>query len=52
MNRYSDILTYGKTRVKLIGGGNEQEGTDYINACFVNSPFEKISELGMNITGD
>lgn len=52
MNRYSDILTYAKTRVKLINGANEEDGTDYINACYVNSPLEKISELGINITGD
>ena len=32
LDRYSDIMTYGHTRVKL----NGVPDTDYINACFVD----------------
>ena len=40
-NRYSDILTYNKSRVKLLRGQHQgQVDSDYINACYVNSPFE------------
>lgn len=41
-NRYSDILTYHKSRVKLQRGQdvNQIPESDYINACYVNSPFE------------
>jgi protein tyrosine phosphatase len=41
-NRYTDIIAYDKTRVKLVAGvganttGNP--GLEYINACYVNSP--------------
>jgi len=35
-NRYTDILTYANTRVELKGQNFE---TDYINACYVDSPF-------------
>lgn len=46
-NRYSDIITYSKTRVKLVNGVdlNDKPEGDYINACFVNSPFSS-SEKG------
>jgi protein tyrosine phosphatase len=41
-NRYSDILTYHKSRVTLQRGVQDSEfpEADYINACFVNSPFQ------------
>ena len=40
-NRYSDILTYHKSRVKLVRGlYHNDKASDYINACYVNSPFE------------
>ena len=40
-NRYSDILTYKKSRVKLVRGlYHNDKASDYINACYVNSPFE------------
>ena len=41
-NRYSDILTYKKNRVLLQKGVKESEfpEADYINACFINSPFQ------------
>ena len=32
LDRYSDIMTYGHSRVKL----NGVPDTDYINACFVD----------------
>jgi len=35
-NRYSDIITYQKTRVKLTPG--PLPASEYINACYVNSP--------------
>ena len=43
-NRYCDILTYGTTRVVLENGvGAVQDPVaDYINACYVNSPFPKV----------
>ena len=39
-NRYTDILTYGKTRVTLKHGVDKSNNkvADYINACYVNSP--------------
>ena len=41
-NRYIDIIAYEKTRVKLVAGVGENNtgkpGTEYINACYVNSP--------------
>jgi protein tyrosine phosphatase len=45
-NRYSDILTYNKCRVKLERGVNLNEApdSDYINACYVNSPFENVND--------
>jgi protein tyrosine phosphatase len=47
-NRYSDILTYNKSRVKLIRGQvlSEVPESDYINACYVNSPFPGNDGLG------
>lgn len=51
-NRYIDIIAYYKTRVKLEKGVNPKvkpEG-DYINACYVNSPFS-LQTTG-TITGD
>ena len=47
-NRYSDILTYKKSRVKLIRGVNlsDMPESDYINACYVNSPFEGPDGFG------
>jgi|TARA_B110000285_G_C14991997_1_gene546830 protein tyrosine phosphatase len=40
-NRYSDILTYYKSRVKLARGQTSSYvDSDYINACYVNSPIE------------
>ena len=40
-NRYTDILPYAKSRVKLTTGVNLEmsQESDYINACYVNSPF-------------
>lgn len=40
-NRYTDILTYGKSRVILKHGVEQSDDkavADYINACYVNSP--------------
>jgi protein tyrosine phosphatase len=37
-NRYSDIITYDKTRVKLVNGVTKVP-EEYINACYINSPF-------------
>lgn len=54
-NRYSDILTYGKTRVKLLAGANKNTkmDSDYINACYVNSPFLKPdAEKDSQVKGD
>ena len=46
-NRYSDIITYHQTRVKLSNGVSKHEPqSDYINACFVNSPFPTGNGLG------
>ena len=46
-NRYSDIITYIKTRVKLKKGVDLAKAveSDYINACFVNSPFPAEGEF-------
>ncbi|KAI0229775.1 Tyrosine-protein phosphatase 10D [Lamellibrachia satsuma] len=30
-NRFTNILPYDRTRIKLMSGGEEEEGTDYIN---------------------
>lgn len=51
-NRYVDIITYRKTRVKLENGVNlkKKPDGDYINACYINSPF--IVENQGEITGD
>lgn len=51
-NRYSDILTYDKTRVILKKGADvsQRVESDYINACYVNSPFPDHSTPG--IEGD
>jgi len=40
-NRYVDIITYNKSRVHLSKGVNlnEDPASDYINACYINSPF-------------
>jgi protein tyrosine phosphatase len=40
-NRYSDIITYRKSRVVLKTGVNLEvdPSSDYINACYINSPF-------------
>ena len=40
-NRYVDIITYRKSRVILKEGVNldEDPSSDYINACYINSPF-------------
>ena len=48
-NRYSDILTYKKNRVQLQRGVvlDQVPESDYINACYVNSPFENIKEKKM-----
>lgn len=45
-NRYSDILTYNKSRVKLNKGVvlDQVPESDYINACYVNSPFENVED--------
>ena len=39
-NRYIDILTYDKSRVRLVEGVDLKNSpeSDYINACYVNSP--------------
>ena len=68
-NRYSDVLPYRQTRVKLRKGVGKEKNAqaktmqslmaslskdtnivndipdvhDYINACYVNSPFEKVN---------
>lgn len=41
-NRYTDILTYNKSRVHLEKGVAESKHSEYgyINACYVNSPYE------------
>ena len=44
-NRYTDIVTYNKTRVKLQAGVGKPASSpiaEYINACYVNSPFDKV----------
>jgi protein tyrosine phosphatase len=48
-NRYSDILTYRKSRVKLQRGVYLQDypDSDYINACYVNSPFENAENKSL-----
>ena len=40
-NRYSDIIAYHKSRVFLRNGVDldKRPDSDYINACYVNSPF-------------
>ena len=38
-DRYSDIVTYKKSRVKLVEGAGKAACDDYINACYLNSPF-------------
>ena len=42
-NRYTDIITYSKTRVVLQNGvesfSSKDPAADYINACYMNSPF-------------
>ena len=30
-NRFKNVLPYDNTRIKLMSGGEEKEGTDYIN---------------------
>ena len=47
-NRYSDIISYHKSRVHLRNGVNldKRPESDYINACYVNSPFITQSGLG------
>ena len=46
-NRYTDILPYKHSRVKLVNGVDLDDvpESDYINACYVNSPFS-TSKLG------
>lgn len=47
-NRYVDIITYNKSRVQLTTGVDlkvKPEG-DYINACYVNSPFPLEDGMG------
>ena len=53
-NRYVDIITYHKSRVKLQTGVNlnVRPESDYINACYVNSPFIKVNPANKYITGD
>ena len=34
-NRFSNILPYDNTRVRLLQGDEEEEGTDYINASWI-----------------
>ena len=53
-NRYNDIFVYQSTRVKLkLGVANSANPVaDYINACYVNSPFEKAGSHGSKVTGD
>ena len=44
---------YKKTRVILqtgVSAANPQ--CDYINACYANSPFEKVGAEGTNLNGD
>jgi protein tyrosine phosphatase len=44
-NRYCDIITYNKSRVKLSTGlSKDRPEGDYINGCYINSPF--INESG------
>ena len=51
-DRYSDIRTYHTTRVKLSQGNSLMSGgSDYINACFINSPFPKPNAQN-GIVGD
>ena len=42
-NRYTDILTFENTRVKLQKGVDlkSRPESDYINACYIDSPFGK-----------
>jgi len=48
-NRYSDILTYKKSRVHLQRGVvlDQVPESDYINACYVNSPFANDQDKNM-----
>lgn len=53
-NRYIDILPFEKTRVILkngVGLGSIPE-SDYINACFVNSPFKRVTDEETKFDGD
>ena len=47
-NRYTDILTYNKSRVHLQKGVAESKRKEYeyINACYVNSPYEAEKGMG------
>ena len=53
-NRYIDIITYHKSRVKLTNGVDlkQMPEGDYINACYVNSPFVKMNATNKNVLGD
>ena len=39
--RYEIIVPYKKTRVTLVKGVESQEKSEFINACYVNSPVAK-----------
>ena len=43
-NRFSNILPYDNTRVRLLQGDEEEEGTDYINASWI-----PVGRLGVTI---
>ena len=38
-DRYSDIITYFKSQVKLLNGADEVKHGHYINCCYVNNIF-------------
>ena len=53
-NRYTDIACYDFTRVYLQKGVDlrRMPVSDYINASYVNSPFEKSGSEGKMVNGD
>lgn len=53
-NRYTNILAYKKSRVVLRKGVDlaRDPASDYINACYVNSPFVKADPESKHVLGD